>query len=68
MAPVKPPAGTFERWLLTIGTTLVAAGVMGLWSLNANVARLEERLAAFMTNQTQSMTHIERRLDRLENK
>ncbi len=37
----------WEKVAFTIIATLIAAGVIGLWQMNGNVARLEERVSSW---------------------
>lgn len=53
------PSQVWEKIAFSIIATLIAAGVIGLWQMNGNVARLEERVS--------SWTQIyEKRFDGLE--
>ena len=36
-----------ERWLLGVVAVLMAAGVIGLWSMTQTLTRLEERVASW---------------------
>ena len=68
--------GGDDRFWRLVGGTLVAvlaAGVVGLWNMNANVARLEERVAGWTRTfeqrfeaTAQSLGVHDRRLDALE--
>lgn len=68
--------GSADRFWRLVGGALVAviaAGVVGLWNMNASVARLEERVAGwtrtfeqrFEATSVELRTH-DRRLDALE--
>lgn len=37
----------FQRWLLSLVAVLMAAGVIGLWSMTQTLTRLEERVASW---------------------
>ena len=40
-------SNAWEKVAFTIIATLIAAGVIGLWQMNGNVARLEERVSSW---------------------
>ena len=43
--PTAAAAGDkFTKLILTVDATLIAAGVIALWQMTANMARLEERV------------------------
>lgn len=63
----------FAKWLLGIVASLIAAGVVALWSMSGNVARLDERVALWtqvfekrFDAAAKSVDDVTRRLDRLE--
>lgn len=44
----RPTNGSlWEKAAFTIIATLIGAGVIGLWQMNGNVARLEERVSSW---------------------
>ncbi len=67
-----PKNGTlsFERIIYSIFTTLIAAGVIGLWTLSVNVGKLETRVAlwseTFEKRFMDQEARIEKRFDALE--
>lgn len=42
---VQHSSDNFTKWLLTITATILVAGVIAMWTLSSNVAKLEERVA-----------------------
>jgi hypothetical protein len=47
-------------------TTLVAAGVVGIWSMSVSLARLDERLLSFTANLTEKIAIAVVRIQKIE--
>lgn len=69
----KTTSDVFWRFVGGALVAVIAAGVVGLWNMNANVARLEERVAGWTRTFEQrfeatagALRAYDRRLDALE--
>lgn len=63
----------FTKFILSIVAVILAAGVLGLWQMTANVARLEERVGLWtkvfesrFVETSKEVRDLDRRVDRLE--
>lgn len=72
--PTAAAAGDkFTKLILTVVATLIAAGVIALWQMTANVARLEERVGLWtrvfetrFEDTARQVRELDRRIDRVE--
>jgi hypothetical protein len=71
--PGEPKEDRFTKMVLGIVAVLIGAGVIALWQMTANVARLEERVGLWtrvfetrFEDTAKQVRDLDRRVDRLE--
>ena len=58
----------FTKIVFGVLTTLVATGVIGIWSMSISLARLDERLSQFSANLTEKIAAAVVRIDKVESR
>jgi hypothetical protein len=61
-----PRDDRFTKMVFGVLTTLVAAGVVGIWSMSVSLARLDERLLSFTANLTEKIAIAVVRIQKIE--
>jgi hypothetical protein len=62
----NPRDDRFTKMVFGVLTTLVAAGVVGIWSMSVSLARLDERLLSFTANLTEKIAIAVVRIQKIE--
>jgi hypothetical protein len=62
----NPKDDRFTKMVFGVLTTLVAAGVVGIWSMSVSLARLDERLLSFTANLTEKIAIAVVRIQKIE--
>jgi hypothetical protein len=65
MAAVQSP-DPFTRFIFGLLATLMAAGVIGIWSMSNSVARMDERMMSYIQVQRETNESVSKRLEQVD--
>lgn len=66
MPTASSPEDRFTKIAFAVITTLIGAGVVGVWSMSNSLSRVEERVAIWTQVSTDRMAQMNTRLDTVE--
>lgn len=55
----------FSQIVVGVLTTVIAAGIIGMWSMTVSFGRLDERLANWMREETRTIDSATNRIDQI---
>lgn len=59
---------TFTKAVMAVVCTLLAAGVIGVWSMSISLARLDEKFSSFSNTFTEKLAEQVARIQKLEDR
>jgi hypothetical protein len=65
MAAAQSP-DTFTKFIFGLLASLMAAGVIGIWSMSNSVARMDERMSSYIQVQRETNESVSKRLEQVD--